>query len=293
MPPTSLRTVDLDLLAGPGYAGSWTVSSSNPVAYTAASDGMLSHGTTPSATWFLSRASGSLGLSNPSARPVRVDVTWYGRAGKRRAGTPISVPARGAVRWAPKIVPRESAVLQATAPVAATGSGSEPVSRLLSNWYVVATRLSHVVLFNPDSTAARADVRFIGSKTVTGQQVRIAAGRSFSLPTHGARAVVVTATRPVALDTRGDGPRLPQLMYQPSTSAALTSAGQSTRITVFNPSDRPAHLAYTLVSRSSAAVRETLVAPRHVVDILARRVDQAARGVIVRSDVPVVAAPAN
>lgn len=293
MPPTSLRTVDLDLLAGPGYTGSWSVSSSHPVAFTAASDQTVALGAPPATTWFLPRVSGGVALSNPGSRWVRVDVTWYGQKGRSAPGSPLYVRPRSTMTWTPAPAARQSVVLRAAAPVAITATHSEPVSRLLPTWYVMGTRLSHVALFNPDTARTEVDVRFIGSRTVTGQQVRVAAGRSFSLPTHGAGAVVVTATRPIAVASSGTGERLPQLTYQPSTSTALATAGRSTRISVLNPSDRPAHVSYTLVSQLGAAERQAVIAPAHVVSLSARRPTDTARGVIVRSDVPVVAAPVN
>jgi hypothetical protein len=73
----------------------------------------------------------------------------------------------------------------------------------------------------------------------------------------------------------------------------VASAGPQTNVALFNPSSSPAHVNYTVVSRSSSTLKSLVLPAGTVKSIQARSVNDAPRGVLVRSDVPVVAQPAQ
>src|SRR5206468_3997681 len=144
---------------------------------------------------------------------------------------------------------RKTAIVQSSGPVVL--SGAPAVSpRLDTAWYLVHPGSAPMTLFNPDSHAAAVNVRYVGAKTVTGQQLRLGARRTYPVSTHGARAVVITSSRPVSIGhVAADAVTSGGL--SPATSSTVTTAGPARSVTLFNPDAQRAHVSYTLVGRTT------------------------------------------
>jgi hypothetical protein len=163
----------------------------------------------------------------------------------------------------------------------------------LTAWYALHPHSPQLSIFNPATGDAHVDVRFIGSSTVKGEQLRLAAHQSYRLSTHSATAVVMSASDGVAVGYVGAPRVATPLAPQPSTQAAVTAAGRLTRVTLFNPSAQPAHVTVSMVNHTTVTQRTVLVAPSHVYSVPARTAVGPPRGVVVNSDVPLVAAPTS
>jgi hypothetical protein len=284
--PGSLQTLDLDLFAGPRYSGGYSLASSAPIVGAAGSSKVSVASIAASRSWFVASASGPVSITNPAATAVRVAVTGYNAATRKTVASSLTVPAGRTVPWLP--AQKISVVFKSAAPVVMSGPGV--TAGLNPSWYAVQPPAKHVALFNPQKSATNVDVRFVGSDTVTGQQLHLSAHRAYSLSTHNARAVVISADRSIAAGYRTTSPA--PISSNPGTDSVIASAGPQTRVALFNPSTNPAHVAYTLLERGSSIQKSLVLAPGTVKTVQARTASDAPRGVVVQSDIPVVAQPA-
>jgi hypothetical protein len=284
LPPGALQTLDLDLFAGSRYSGSYLLSSSAPLVGAAGSDRASVQATTASRSWFVASTAGPISVTNPSSSAARVAVSGYTGGAKKAVSATLQVAAGTTVVWNPPS--KLSAVFKAPVPIAVTGSGA--TAGLNPSWYAVQPPSSHVALFNPQNAATDVDVRFVGSDTVTGQQLHLQPHRAFSLSTHAARALVISADRSIAAGYR-TATGTAQIPAQPNTDSVIASAGTQTRVALFNPSANPAHVAYTLLARGSSNQKSLVLAPGGVTTVQARKTTDAPLGVVVQSDVPIVA----
>lgn len=285
--PGALQTVDLDLFAGPSYAGAYTLSSSAPLVGAAGSSQVSVPASTAARAWFVAAADGSVSITNPGAAAVKVAVASYSGTKQKFSGS-VVVTAGKTLVWKPPA--KLSSVFRAPAPIVVTGSGA--AAGLNPSWYAVQPPASHVSLFNPQKSSANVDVRFVGSDTVTGQQLHLSPHRTYSLNTHDATALVISADRKIAAGYR-TAAGTAQIASQPGTDSVIASTGPQTHVALFNPSTTPAHVAYTVLARGSSTAKSLVVAPGSVATLQARTSADAPRGVVIQSDVPVVAQPAG
>jgi hypothetical protein len=99
---------------------------------------------------------------------------------------------------------------------------------------------------------------------------------------------VISADRSIAAGYR-TATGTAQIPAQPNTDSVIASAGTQTRVALFNPSANPAHVAYTLLARGSSNQKSLVLAPGGVTTVQARKTTDAPLGVVVQSDVPIVA----
>jgi hypothetical protein len=286
--PEGLQTLDLDLFGGSRYSGAYTLTSSAPLIGAAGSDRASVPVATSARTWFVASATGPVSVTNPGAQAARVSITGYSAAKHRTVTTSVAAPAGKTITWKPQAT--MPVLFKASAPVVISGSGATP--GLNPSWYAVRPPAKRVALYNPQKAATDVDVHFVGSDTVTGQQLHLLPHRAYSLNTHSASALVISANRSIAAGYRSPTTGA-AIASQPDTDAVIASAGPQTRVALFNPSAQPAHVTYTVMSRGSQTAKTLLLAPAHVATVQARTASQAPGGVMVKSDVPVVAQPAG
>lgn len=260
VPGGSLRAVSLPLLGSGGYL----VSESLPVAVQTTASAPLA------AAWYAPSA-GTLDLRNPGRQPAHVALTLY-RAGHRSRRS-LTLPA-----LAHRVLSLPAAVVRSSQPIAVQGA----VPQVRVSWYGIHPGRTAMSLFNPGHRTAAVDVRFVGAPTVTGQQLRLRPGRSFRVNPHGASAIVVQSAVPLAAS-----PAVPGA----ATDASVAAAGSVTGVTLFNPSTEPAHVSYDVLASGGTRRQELVLRPSHLSSVAVRSAGGGPSGVIVHSDVPVVAVP--
>lgn len=295
LPAQSVRSIDLDLLAGTGYRSAYSISSVGDIQSVAASDRGTIGSIDPSATWILLHAPESLSLTTASASEVSVDVTGYAKNGQIRLHEVVQVRRGHGITWTLGRVLVNSGltlVMHASDAILVTGpTASDPlVASARTSWYAVRPR-ARMLFFNPGDSAVHLDVRFAGAPTVKGEQLRLAPHHSYALSTHGAQGFVANATAPVAMSYLKAGD--PTVNGEPSTRLGFPVAGRKTRVALFNPNPTsgPAHVTLTVVRARGSTTSTEVVDPSHVATVVVRRSGTSVTGVILRSDVPVVASP--
>ncbi len=295
IPGGTVRNIDLDLLAGPTYSGFYNVASSAPVPAEAYSGTAATPGIQAARQWYVPGGT-TMTIGNTTSKPVTVSIAAFGRKGIRRARQILLVHGASRAGWSVPAWLRKmphTVTFRATSPVVVTGTGATAMSTPEATWYAVRPGASHVIVFNPGwKRPARLNVRFAGSPTILGQQIRLAGRHTIQFSAHGARAVVVTASRPVAAGTVGSANPAP-LASQAQTSSALPSAGQMTSFIAYNPQTKPARVTFSEVGPPHAGTRTIVVGPGRVATFKARANADAPLGVVSQSDLPVVVTPAR
>jgi hypothetical protein len=290
MPPQSVQTVDLDLLAGSAYAGSYVVRSSQVLTIQASSDRSVGATSAPSRSWYGSTPPNAVRVINPGTGSTTVRAAGYGMSGREMARASFAVSGHGSrPLQLPPAKGLRSYVVTASQPILLSGSAAVPQPQ--PSWYAIHPTASHLSLFNPNDQTSLVDLHFLGAPTVTGQQLKLGPRHSFIVRTHGAHAVVVSSTRALAVAPGRAQPDGPSLVSQATTSAALATGGPVTHVALLNPQNEPAHVSYALIDHMQSEQHSVVVPPGHVATVLARRAGEAPRGVIVHSDVDIVAAP--
>ncbi len=298
--PHAVQFVDLDLLGGASYSGLFRVSSNTTVIAQALSGPVPVPGISPASSWSVSAAPSALLLSNPTAATVTGQITAYGYGGKVRARQPLRVPSLGTVRWSPPAALRKrglSLSIQVAGKIVVSGiSGplSNAVAQPQNTWYTVAPRASGLVMFNPHASApAQVDVRFVGSKTVKSEQLKLGAHRSYTFSTHRARTVIVSANHAITLGYTNPANARSPIASGTATRTALTAGGITTRVSVYNPSTQAAHVSLSVVGRAGGYHTTRVIGPSGVFTLQARKLGDAPRGVVISSDIPVVSTPSS
>jgi len=288
---SAIMEVDLDLLAGKDYQDMYVVSTSAPVVGEAVSDQPSVEGSRAATTWYLASAPGVLTVGNASDKPVQAAITAFGAKGRLRLRSSVQLDARSRATWqvpASMARMRLALTVQATGPIVVSGSGA--VTDVADTWYAVRPGTSQLSVFNPDlNTATRVDLSFIGSGTVKGLQLQLAPHGSFVFPAHRAQAVVLTSTHPVAVSYRGTVGGGAPPVSQPDTESAVVVAGNTTHVALFNPSAQPAHATLSLVSGVNRQQMSVTLAPSQIYTLQTRKPSAPATGVLIHSDVPIVA----
>lgn len=295
--PDTVGLVDLDLLAGSTYGDMYAIAATGPVSAEAASDGATAQQIQPSADWYLPTAPTALTITTASGAATAT-ITTYTRSGRVSSRRTLALaPGRPAIWTQPGRNGRAAAAvtLHATGPVLVSGPASAPVPAApaaRTAWYLVRPRSPHLTVFNPAAVGSQVELRFIGASTVRSEQLRLAPHRSFVAGTHGARAVVLTATGPVAVDDPGDSTASSPVPGQAATQLGVALAGATTRINLFNPSAQAAHISLSVITGKGSRQESRVLRPLAVTAFRARPAGGPPSGVVLRSDVPVVAAPA-
>lgn len=296
IPGETLRRIDLDLLTGPTYSGMYNLASSSSVLAEAYSGDTTRVGIRAASAWYVPGGAGPLTIGNTGGKPVTVVLTVFGRKGVQRARQELFLRGASRISWSRpawlRAVPY-TVTLQGTGPVVVSEPDAPPVSALRTTWYAIRPGSARLNIYNPSATLpALLNVRFVGSRAVLGQQIRLSGRHSIQLSAHGARAVVLKASRPVAAGTIGS-PHPTPLTSRPRTETALPSAGAVTSFLTYNPGSQPAHVTYSIVSATHHAQRTIVIRPGHVATFTARTISQAPLGVLTQSNVPVVVTPAR
>lgn len=297
--PRDVRSVDLDLLAGSSYQGLYVLSSPDPVTGEAVSDQATVPGTAASSSWYMAAAPAQIALANPKMKPIVADVTAFGPKGVVRLHSRVRLQPRDRQDLVLPVGPGSrliSLAIKATGPVVLlpTGSASaDPVPQPQSTWYAVRPSAAPLSIFNPDSKApVRIDVRFVGS-AVTSEELRISPHHAFVLRSGNAKAIVLAASQGVSVAYTQSPAPATSLTSQPVTQTAIEAAGDTTRIALFNPAQKPAHVSLSILGGANPLQVSKVLAPSQVSTMRVRTQSGPPLGVMMNSDVPVVATPAS
>ncbi len=289
--PGAVQTVDLDLLAGPHYTGAYTVRSVSPVAAAAESKTAVGTAAPVSATWAVPAAPAAFTLSNPSREALRVSLVAVGRAGRVRDRETIDLGALSSKLWSmPDALTAQTISLriQASSPIALLG-GRGPlintVAQVRTHWYAVRPGRRRLEVFNPASTGvAHVTVALAGSDGLVARELQLGAGRTSAINPHGAWAVEISSTDPVAVGYDNSEDTNAALTSQLITQLALVAAGTMSKFEVYNPAGQSAHLSMTTVTRSRTTRILRTLAPSRVISVTPGSTPS---GLVLRSDVPV------
>jgi hypothetical protein len=224
-----------------------------------------------------------------------VQVTAWGREGRLRAQQTLRLePWQERTYTLPDgIDGLFSLVIRAAAPVTVAGAPSGSLGFAAGpalSWYSLRPAGSSLALFDPDQvSAALVDVQFVGTHAVTGEQIRVAPHRLFILSTHQAHAVRVSSSAPIAVAYHQPSRQAGALVTQPGAEAAFAASGPARKLTVFNPGAQPAHLDFSILGRAASTERTAVLAPSGVSTFSLGAASPEARGVLLKSDVPIVA----
>jgi hypothetical protein len=290
--PHAMRTVDLDLLAGPAYGGMYSLTASGPVEAVATSSSATFGDVTPAIDWYVPAVPATVLLSNPSPQSVKVRFKAYADTGRLLHTWTLTAAAGASVRWSRTAVSaagRVSLVVHAGGPIIPLAGTDRLVPSVQTTWYLLHPHGSHLVLFNPGTAPAQIDVHFAGSSNVQGEQLVLGAKRSFGLSTHAASAIVLTADQPVAVAPGTNTSVLSPGESGPTNQTALALAGTATHVVIYNPSAQPAHVAVSILGGTGAVVSKT-AAPGQVVSLRLRAAGDPPLGALMQSDVAVIAA---
>lgn len=295
IPGETVRDIDLDLLAGPSYSGFYNLGSSSAIVAEAYSGSAATPSIQAARTWYVPGGT-TMTIGNTTAKPVTVSMATFGRKGVRRARQTLFLHAASRLAWSVPAWLRSAphtVTFHATGPIVVTGDTANAVATAEGTWYAVRPGTSHLTVFNPSPTRpARLNVRFVGSPAMLGQQIRLAARNSIQFSAHGARAVIVHASHPVAAGTLGSANPAP-LASQAQTTTALPSAGSTTSFSAYNPQTKPAQVTFSDVGPLHASPRTIVVGPGRVATFRARASADAPLGVLSQSNLPVVVTPAR
>jgi hypothetical protein len=239
-------------------------------------------------------------LSNPTASTVAGQITAYGYGGKVRAHQILTVAPLDTVRWSAPASLRGrglSLSIQVAGKIVVSGiSGplTNAVAQPRDTWYTVAPRASGLVAFNPDATTvAQVDVRYVGSKTVRSEQLKLGGHRSYTFSTHRARTVVVYASHAITVGYANPAVARSPMASAPATRAALTVGGATTQVSVYNPGAQPAHITVSVVGRANSYNTSRAIGHSGVFTLQVRKSGDPPRGVVINSDIPVVSTPSS
>lgn len=296
MTPNSLLSVDLDLLAGSSYQGMFAVKSTAPVSAEAVSDAADSQSIAPASSWLAASAPAGLTVGNASKKQITATIAVYGAQGRERWRQKLLIAAARRVDWtlpAPLIGRQMALEITASGPIVLGSLSTDAISaesRPETTQYLVHPEATQYSLFNPDPAGhALIDIHFLGTSNFKSEQVDLRPHGSIVLPAHGAEAVTLSASLPVALGyPHGASPFNP-VASQPSTRTVLPTAGQATGISLFNPSQRTAHVAMSILGRAASRQVTADLAPMQIQAVHVRSTSGPPKGVLVSSDLPVVA----
>jgi len=291
MGPGAVQTVDLDLLAGPQYTGPYTIRSVSPVAVAAASQTATGAAAPISTTWAVPAAPAVFTLSDPSREAIRVSLVALGRAGRVRDRETIELDPRSSQLWSmPEALTAQTISLriQASSPIAllgGRGSLSNAAAQVATHWYAVRPGRRRLEVFDPESTGvAHVTIALVGSSTRSPGKLQLGAGHTSAIDPHGARAVEISSTDPVAvgydnsMDTNGTLPS------QLTTQLALVAADLTSRFEIYNPARQTAHLSMTTVTRFGTTRSLRSLRPSRVISVSPI---SSPSGLFLQSDVPV------
>lgn len=290
----SLQSVDLALLTAAGYHQLYQVSATGQVTGQAVSAQVRETGLASSPTWYVTTAPATLTVTNTGAQAVNARLTAFGPKGVVRARQTLHLLPNAATTWsAPASLLPLSVVVQAGGPVVVGGTTPlrDIVAQAQTTWYAVHPHNAPLVIINPSGQQRVAiDARFVRSP-VRGEQLRLAPHHSFVLPSNNANAVTISADHPVVVAY--GAPAAVPLNSAAGQQTAFAEAGTATRAVFFNSSAQIAHVSVSEVGVGAAGPRTMTLKPSQVYTLRIRSPVAPARGVVVSSDVPIIAAPAG
>jgi hypothetical protein len=294
VPANALQVVDLDLLAGSGYSGAYSVTSSGPLSQLAASSSTSVRATSPSAHWFMAAVPGPLTFTNTALTATSIQLVAWAPSGTILDREALSVARLGSVAWSPPRGSRPGRValtVDGGAPVVISDAdGPAPaVPEPRGTWYAMHPPAT-LTLFNPAAVPATVHASFLGSSAVKSVDLSLLPDHSFPLSSHGASAVALSSTVPIAAGYATADPATSQPTADAVTQTAMAAAGTTTHLDLYNPSAQQAHVALTILTGGAPSQITVTIAPAHLRTVQARRANGPAGGIAVSSDVPVVAA---
>ncbi len=296
--PHAVQIVDLDALAGPSYVGLLHVSSGGSVVAGAFSDGTATGPVTPSRAWQLPNAPDAFVITNPTRSTVTVDTTAYGYAGKTLTRSSVDVPPLQTVRWQqPAAIANRDVSLSVDANNGIMLSGDngaalDAAPSPQNSWFSTAPGSPRLVLFNPNAASpTRVTARFIGQNAVQSTQLTIKPHRSYALPVHRARAVIVSSTGALAVGRAESTGLYPGLSTAATPTATVTAGGPVLGASLFNPSSQTARVSVSIVGRVDNFNSTRTIPPHGQITVLARKSSEPARILTLTSNVPIVTVP--
>lgn len=293
LPARATQSLDLDLVAGPNYAGPFRLGATHAVAAEGLSTTDVRRPTPASASWLLPIAPPILTFLNPSTNPAAVTAIAYGPRGRARFWKHIDLSPEGSATWSPPTSPSGPSLalaVQSDNPIVLQGINGQAVQAVpqaQTTWYLLHPASGSVSLFNPDSAAsAQVDVRYVGSPNFTLAQLTLGARQSASVSPHGAAAVIVSASRPVAAGysqsaSSNAPPSTPMLR-------AAFAVGRTTTVRVLNPGPQLAHLTVSTLTAGGSQTRSLTVRAMKVVSFTESVPAALGQALILDSDVPLV-----
>jgi hypothetical protein len=234
-------------------------------------------------------------VTNPGPSDVQVTLIAYTPRGSIASRTSITPRAGQSLAWSPGQASGHLGVtVSATGPVVVTGQNGQPLSAApapRSTWYAVHPGATAISVFNPNDDGVHVDVQFEGGSLVKSEQIDLPRHRSFAVSAHGAQSVVLSTSAGVTVAPIAHfSGTIP--VSDLSTWSVFTAAGRYAHVALFNPSGAPAHVTLRTIAGSNTTSRAIVLPVSRTRSLQVRTSGQGARGVIVSSDVPVVAVAA-
>ncbi len=183
--PDTARIVDLDLLAGPDYSGMYSVASTAPVNLEAASNEVTLPAEMPATSWYAPSSPATLSFENPTAKSTSVRVLARAASGKVLSSWKQSVSAHGSV-----LVDRSQLAGNGMVSIQVqSGAGMIPMNprgrvapQPSTSWYALGSQTTRLAVFNPGTSTAMIDVKYLGASAINAEQLSLLPHQSARLP---------------------------------------------------------------------------------------------------------------
>lgn len=298
IPPSTYRTVDLDLLAGADYRGAFRLSAGSSVVAGASSSGGIAAPLSPATSWSLAAAPSGVVLTNAVADTTSVSVVAYGPKGNVRLRDRLTLASRRSAVWSPPASLRGTPValqVRGSNPLIAVAAGTARVAPTTAPafWLSPPGNARDLRLFNPASGRAAHVVVTVSER---GGERR----RTIKVPAHASRRVFIanaqvaqlTADAPVVAGSDGAG-AASGLAAGTVQRGSLTLAAGARHLAVYNPGTVPAKVIVQVIDRTGARQVSLTVGPGRLVQVAVRGPSDGPRGVLIDSTVGVAVAPVS
>lgn len=273
--PNGLTEVDSALLGGSGHV---VIRSSTPVLALAGSGQVATTAVQPSATWYVPAPHASVEVANPNTGSVSIRAARYSAGGKAGPVQNLVIPATRTSMVTPQTGYEGSMRLVASAPVSVSPV-SQGAVQPQSQWSLIHPSGNRFTVWNVGKKTASADIRFVGSHSVTTEHVQLAPHASFSGKAYGAFVAVVTADSPVVA-AAGAG------TTSPSTQATVPLAPRQ-HLALFNPSPSAVQVTFRVTREGSNTAGTRIIRGMHLTNLVPATAKSSV--VTVSSDRPVSA----
>ncbi|MGH2449019.1 MAG: hypothetical protein ACRDFS_10525 [Chloroflexota bacterium] len=294
LPPQSVRSIDLDLLAGPAYGGLYSVSSGAGVAIEAVSDRVSVNEMAPASRWLLTSVHPGISLHATNV-PATVRISGYTSKGKRQGTSTVKLNPSQRLDWVPHWGHQTLSLdVQANAPIMVSSipAGISAASQASTSWFALHALQSRLNVFNPGSKTTSVSVNYVGAEAAVGEQLKLRAHRTVSVPTHRAKAVAIAADQPIVAGYGMEKRGVPDPVTSPTTNQAFAIGGRDSHISLYDPAKQVAHVTLSLAGKGTGS-RAITVGPGQAKRLFVRNPARGPRGAVISSDVPVAAAPSD